>query len=160
MRFCCFGAQSAASAVSRTNIEMESMGPARARSRAQAKGPGPHSFNIGPGGRASGRLSSKTAKSETWFISNMISRPLRLTFSVWISQTWLDVLSLVSDLARLLHTSIQTHEQSPSTRLQLLGFIAKMAINTVSCPEESKNGCRVVQSSPQSLCDTLGSRFS
>ena len=41
------------------------MGLARARSRAQAQGPGPHFLlNIGPGVRASGRLSSKTAKSQ------------------------------------------------------------------------------------------------
>ena len=53
------------------------MGPARARSRAQAQGPGPHFLlNIGPGGRASGRLSAKTAKSQTWFISNMVYRLL------------------------------------------------------------------------------------
>ena len=51
------------------------MGPARALSWAQAQGPWPRFLlNIGPGGRASGRLSSKTAKSQTWFISNMVYR--------------------------------------------------------------------------------------
>ena len=58
-------------------LRRKCMGPARARSRAQAQGPGPHFLlNIGPGGRASGRLSSKTAKSQTWFISNMVYRLL------------------------------------------------------------------------------------
>ena len=39
---------------------------------------GPMHFllNIVPGGRASGRLSSTTAKSQTWFISNMVYRLL------------------------------------------------------------------------------------
>ena len=55
------------------------MGPARARPLAQAQGPGPHFLlNIGPGGRAGGRLNSKTAKSQTWFISNMVYRLLML----------------------------------------------------------------------------------
>ena len=33
-------------------------------------------LNIAPGGRASGRLSPKTAKSQTWLISNMAYRLL------------------------------------------------------------------------------------
>ena len=44
-----------------------------ARDRARA-GPMHFLLNIGPGGRASGRLSSKTAKSQTCFISNMLYR--------------------------------------------------------------------------------------
>ena len=62
-------------------LRRKCMGPARARSRAQAhsQGPGPHFLlNIGPGGRASGRLSSKTAKSQTCFISNMLYRLVRM----------------------------------------------------------------------------------
>ena len=46
-----------------------------ARSRARA-GPMHFLLNIGPGGRTSGRLSSKTAKSQTLFISNMVYRLL------------------------------------------------------------------------------------
>ena len=57
-------------------LRRKCVGPAQALSQAQAQGPGPHFLlNIGPGGRASGRLSSKTAKSQT-FISNMVYRLL------------------------------------------------------------------------------------
>ena len=51
------------------------MGPAWGWSWAQAPGPGPYFvLDIGPRSREGGRLNSKTRQSQTWYISNMISR--------------------------------------------------------------------------------------